>query len=588
MAAGPDQLGASDKTSPELLIASAQAGRHDAPRGKPPVEQAKNRPKIMHLPITRAITIPALVLAPVLGLTDNPRMTVSPPAALALLSVAEMARADAATIAAGTPGIVLMEKAGRAVADAVTRRVRPGARVLVLCGPGNNGGDGFVAARLLAERGCHVTLALAGKRAALDGDAALAAERWTGAIETSGGVEPARHDLVIDALFGAGLSRPISGETAALIERVDAAGRTVIAVDVPSGVHGDTGLTEGPAVRADETVTFFRLKPGHLLHPGRALCGVLTLADIGIRPEVVFAPGGIAPSAFRNGPALWCSQLPDHATDVHKYGRGVMAIAAGGLSGVGAPRLGARAALRIGAGLATIICRPEALAAHAGRGPDALMQSAAADAAAFEAASRSRKLDAVLIGPALGLDAEACAWVEVALRQSWPCVFDADALTHIGARQPGFADLLSRRSGVAVLTPHEGEFKRLFGEAGGFAAARGKLQRARQAATQTGAVVVLKGPDTVIAAPDGRAAINETGSPALATAGSGDVLGGVVAGLLAQKMPAFEAACAAVWLHGRAGEELGRGLIADDLPEALPRLLAQLYDDPAGRKKPAP
>lgn len=235
-------------------------------------------------------------------------------------------------IAAGTPGIVLMEKAGRAVADAVTRRIRSGQRVLVLCGLGNNGGDGFVAARLLGERGCRVTLALAGERTALQGDAALAAETLAGPIERIGALDPAQHDLVVDALFGAGLSRSISGEVAALVERVNAAGRPVVAVDVPSGVRGDTGLAEGPAIRAAETVTFFRLKPGHLLHPGRVLCGVVTLADIGISPEIVFTPGGVAPSAFRNAPAFWRAHLPDHAVGVHKYGRGAVAVAAGGLS----------------------------------------------------------------------------------------------------------------------------------------------------------------------------------------------------------------------------------------------------------------
>jgi hydroxyethylthiazole kinase-like uncharacterized protein yjeF len=505
-------------------------------------------------------------------------MTAATPAALALLSVAEMMAADAVTIAAGTPGIALMEKAGRAVADAVMRRIRPGQRTLVLCGPGNNGGDGFVAARLLAERGCRVTLALAGERAALRGDAALAAQSWMGAAEPIETIDPVQHDLVIDALFGAGLGRPISGDVAGLVERVNAARRTVIAIDLPSGVNGDTGLTEGPAIRAHETVTFFRLKPGHCLYPGRALCGVVTLADIGIKPDEVFASGRIEPSAFRNAPSLWRDHLPAHAAGAHKYSRGAVIVAAGGLSGVGAPRLGARAALRIGAGLATIICRPEALAAHAGRGPDALMQMAATDAPAFEAALLARKLDALLIGPALGLDDEARSWVTNALRGTAPCVFDADALSHIGAQRLDFIDLLRQRTSPAVLTPHEGEFKRLFSEAAGFEPERGRLARARQAARQTGAVVVLKGPDTVIAAPDGRAAINGTGSLALATAGSGDVLGGIVAGLLAQKMPAFEAACAAVWLHGRAGEKLGMGLIADDLPEALPQLLATLDD----------
>lgn len=518
-------------------------------------------------------------LARVSGLADNERpMTAARPTALALLSVAEMAAADAAAIASGTPGIVLMEKAGRAVADAVTRRIRPGQHVLVLCGPGNNGGDGFIAARLLAERGCRVTLALAGERATLAGDAALAATAWTGPIETIDRIDPAQHDLIIDALFGAGLSRPLSGALETLVARVNQTDRPVVAVDVPTGVHGDTGLAEGAAIRASETVTFFRLKPGHLLHPGRALCGIVTLADIGIHPEIAFAPGRIEPSVFRSAPGLWRATLPDHAAGTHKYGRGAVAVAAGGLSGVGAPRLGARAALRIGAGLATIVCRPEALAAHAARGPDALMQISASDAPAFEAALSTRKVDALLVGPALGLDDEARSWVAAALRGDWPCVLDADALTHIGVHPSTFTAQLRRRAGPAVLTPHEGEFKRLFAGFPGFEPERGKLARARQAARLTGAVVVLKGPDTVIAAPDGRAAVNDTGSPALATAGSGDVLGGIVAGLLAQGMPAFEAACAAAWLHGRAGEGLGMGLIADDLPEALPRLLADLDD----------
>lgn len=531
----------------------------------------------MQMPIMSANEEIAGILASSPEPADNPRMTtVADLLPLALLSVAEMAAADAATIAAGTPGIVLMDKAGRAVADAVTRRIRPGQSVLVLCGPGNNGGDGFVAARLLAERGCRVTLALAGERAALKGDAALAAQAWTGPVATIDRIDPARHDLVVDALFGAGLSRALSGELAALVEQVNAAGRTVVSVDVPSGVNGDTGLTDGAAIRADETVTFFRLKPGHLLHPGRTLCGVVTLADIGIAPETVFTPGGITPSTFRNAPEFWLSHWPDHRADVHKYARGAVAIAAGGLCGVGAPRLGARAALRSGAGLATIICQPAALAAHAARGPDALMQRSAADAAAFEAMLSAGRVDALLIGPALGLDDEARSWVAAALRSDHPCVFDADALTHIGAQRSAFTDLLQRRAGPAVLTPHEGEFKRLVAGDAGFEPERGKLERARRAARLLGAVVVLKGPDTVIAAPDGRGAINGTGSPALATAGSGDVLGGIVAGLLAQRMPAFEAACAAVWLHGRAGEERGMGLIADDLPEALPGLLAEL------------
>lgn len=333
-------------------------------------------------------------------------------------------------------------------------------------------------------------------------------------------------------------------------------------------------------MQADETVTFFRLKPGHLLEPGRGLCGVVTLAQIGLSPEIVFGAGGLRPGMFRNGPALWRELWPKHRRDTHKHRRGAVLVVAGGLLGVGAPRLGARAALRIGAGLVTVACRPEALPAHAARGPDALMQRPITTEAALQALLDDERLGAVLIGPALGLDAEARAAVMAVLRADIPTVFDADALTLLASR-PGWL----RRRGKSrllkpcVLTPHEGEFARLFGDDGQIVSQASKLERARLAAAASSAVVVLKGPDTVIADPDGRAAINATGSWALATAGSGDVLGGLIAGLLAQGMPAFEAANAAVWLHGKAGEALGPGLIADDLPESIPPLVAPALAD---------
>ncbi|MDP3319646.1 MAG: NAD(P)H-hydrate epimerase, partial [Bosea sp. (in: a-proteobacteria)] len=259
---------------------------------------------------------------------------------LALLDVAGMARADRAVIAAGTPGAILMERAGKAVADAVDRRTPPGARILVLCGPGNNGGDGFVAARLLARRGRPVTLALLGDRAKVSGDAAAMAAAWSGPVETPGSLEPEAYGLIVDALFGAGLNRPLDGEAAALVAAINAAQRPVVAVDVPSGLSGDTGCAIGPVVAAMETVTFFRLKPGHLLWPGRGLCGTVTLADIGIDPALVFTPAS-PPTLFRNAPPLWCEAWPSHAPDTHKYRRGAVLVVAGGLAGVGAPRLGA-------------------------------------------------------------------------------------------------------------------------------------------------------------------------------------------------------------------------------------------------------
>ncbi|MEN5083528.1 NAD(P)H-hydrate dehydratase [Bosea sp. TWI1241] len=504
-------------------------------------------------------------------------MTAADLDSLALLTAAQMAACDAATIPAGTKGIVLMERAGRAVAEAALRRTTPGERILVLCGPGNNGGDGFVAARLLAAEGRAVSLALAGDPAALRGDAALAAGGWSGAVLPLAEASPEGCSLVIDALFGAGLSRPLEGEVAAMVTRLNRLALPVLAVDMPSGASGDSGLAAGVAVQAAETVTFFRLKPGHLLHPGRALCGAVTLADIGIDPAHVFGPGGVTPYACRNAPGLWQVELPRHGEATHKFGRGAVLVAAGGLAGVGAPRLGARAALRSGAGLATILCTPDALPVHAARGPDAVMQVAIADEVALDELLDTRRAEALLIGPALGLDERGHALTLAALRRATlPAVFDADAVTHL-ARDPELAMQAGpARQAPFVLTPHEGEFMRLFGHVAACAPGLAKPERAAAAARLSGGIVVLKGADSVIAAPDGRLAINATGSPALATAGSGDVLGGIITGLLAQGMPAFEAACAAVYLHGRAGERLGMGLIADELPEALPPLLVEV------------
>lgn len=492
---------------------------------------------------------------------------------LALLTVAQMGEADRIAIAGGTPGIMLMERAGAAVADAVSRHAASGASVSVFCGPGNNGGDGFVAARLLRERGFQVTVALLGDVHALRGDAAIAAERWGGPILPPGVAVPNDADILVDALFGAGLSRPLAGEAAQLVATMNASGRPLVAVDVPSGLSGDTGQAEGPVVRAAETVTFFRLKPGHLLQPGRDLCGQVTLADIGIPAEAALE--ATAPTAFANGPALWSCHLPRHGSFTHKFERGAVAVLAGGIAGVGAPRLGARAALRIGAGLATILCAPAALAAHATRGPDALMQRSLADETGLAPLLEDRRLSVVLAGPALGLDARARQLVAALVHSSKPLVLDADALT-ILAENAEALSRLGQRNATCVMTPHEGEFRRLFGREPAIDRDSSKLERARKAAAFSGAIVVYKGADTVIACPDGRAAINATGSPALATAGSGDVLAGMVTGLVAQGVPAFEAACMAVWLHGKAGEALGFGLIADELPEAVPPLLRTL------------
>jgi NAD(P)H-hydrate epimerase len=518
-----------------------------------------------------------------------------------LLTAAEMARADALAMQQGVPGLALMENAGRAVAQVAAELAgRAGAAVAVVCGPGNNGGDGFVAARLLREQGYRVRLALLGPREALKGDAAEMAKRWGEPVEPLAPAAIDGADVVVDALFGAGLSRPLDGAAAEVVAAINAARRLVVAVDVPSGLDGSTGAAAGPVVLATRTVTFFRLKPGHLLLPGRTLCGEVTLADIGI-PDAVLA--GIGPRAFANRPSLWRGAYPMPQAGQHKYDRGHAVVVSGPADATGAARLGARGALRVGAGLVTVVGAPAATAVNATHLTAIMVKAVASDAALSEVLADTRR-NAVLIGPGASVGTATAATVLAVLAAPAAAVLDADALTSFApdaseapVRATGFGFVvrgaepvpapprlfaaIKARGAAVVLTPHEGEFKRLFGQLAGC-----KLERARQAAATSGAVVILKGPDTVIAAPDGRAAINANAPPWLATAGSGDVLAGFVTGLLAQRMPAFEAACAAVWLHGECAATFGPGLIAEDLPEALPRVLLRLSGVPHERGGP--
>lgn len=508
-----------------------------------------------------------------------------------LLTAAEMGRADALAIAQGVPSLTLMENAGRAVAEAAVAMLgSTGAAIAVACGPGNNGGDGFVAARLLRQQGYRVRLGLLGRRDALKGDAAEMASQWGEPVESLSPSTIAGADLTIDALFGAGLSRPLDGTAAEVVAAINASAKPVLAVDVPSGLDGSTGNAGGPVVQATRTVTFFRLKSGHLLLPGRTLCGEVRLADIGI-PERVLAE--IGARTFANRPALWRNVYPQPGLDAHKYTRGHTVVVSGPAESTGAARMGARAALRIGSGLVTVIGATTATAVNATHLTAIMVKAVGNDSAVSEFLSDARR-NAVLIGPGAGVGPATAATVLTVLASSAAAVLDADALTSFAlgeAQEPvrasgfGFVmrgaeptptpealfGVIKARTAPVALTPHEGEFKRLFGDLAG-----SKLDRTRQAAAISGAVVVLKGPDTVIAAPDGRAAINDNAPPWLATAGSGDVLAGLVAGLLAQHMPAFEAACAAVWLHGACANRLGIGLIAEDLPEALPHVLGEL------------
>jgi ADP-dependent NAD(P)H-hydrate dehydratase / NAD(P)H-hydrate epimerase len=485
-----------------------------------------------------------------------------------ILTNDEMGEADRLTIAGGVPGLTLMENAGSAVAQAIAARQRAGSRVVVLAGPGNNGGDGFVAARILAQHHYRVKILLVGNREKLKGDAAAAAKRWSEPVAVAAPDGLAGADIIIDALFGAGLDRPVDGLAREMIEAVNNQGVPVIAVDLPSGINGTSGAVMGAAIKAAQTVTFFRKKPGHLLMPGRAHCGAVSVAQIGI-PEAVLAR--IGPRTCENTPDLWREKFPRPRAEGHKYDRGHAVVVSGPSWSTGAARLAARGALRAGAGLVTIASPRDALAVNAAANLAIMVRpvDGAAELTRFLADAR---LNALAIGPGLGVGDATCELVLSALAGERAIVLDADAITSFAKDPQRLAAALKARHGRAtMLTPHEGEFSRFFGALDADINAGSKLEKARRAAAQTGAGgIVLKGADTVVAMPNGRASIAANAPAFLATAGAGDVLTGIVAGLLAQRMPAFEAASAAVWLHGEAAQAFGPGLIAEDLPEQLP------------------
>jgi len=482
---------------------------------------------------------------------------------LILLTPIEMGQADKAAVSSGVGSAELMENAGRAVASAVRSRwsLRP---VTVLCGPGNNGGDGFVAARHLHEWGWPVKVALLGPVDRLTGDAAHFAARWQGVVEPLSLASLDGAGLVVDALFGAGLSRPLEGEAATVVQGLAARNIPVCAVDVPSGLDGRSGEARGPVAAADVTVTFFRKKPGHLLLPGRLLCGDLIVADIGIPATVLHQIGA---KTHENGPGLWLDVYPWPQADAHKYRRGHVLVVGGAVM-TGAARLSALGAARIGAGLVTIAAPAAAWGVYASALTSIMVQP-------FDDADRlvgildDARKNAIVIGPGAGVSDATRQHAAQALATRRNVVLDADAITSFTADPHA---LFAAIGGPCVLTPHEGEFSRIF-------SARGdKLERARAAARQSNAVVVIKGADTVIAAPDGRAVVNANAPADLATGGTGDVLAGFIAGLMAQGLKPFRAAAAAVWLHGEAARLSGPGLISEDLPEALRPALRALKD----------
>jgi hydroxyethylthiazole kinase-like uncharacterized protein yjeF len=483
----------------------------------------------------------------------------------AILTCEQVCAAERLAVERGISLWALMQKAGQACAD-VLHAEFPDRRAIVLAGPGNNGGDAFVAAQRLRDLGRNVwvfDMAPAGERTD-EGQQALNA--LTGPRQPLEDMRIEAGDVVLDGLFGAGLSRPLQGEAAFAVEQVNASGARVVAIDVPSGVVGDTGVVAGPAVRADVTVTFCCKKPAHVLQPAMDLCGEVIAAEIGFSDFVETAGGGVL---HQNGPGLWLGRYPWPEASGHKHKRGRLGVVTGPISSTGAARLAGQAGLRVGAGTTRLLCPPSALMVVASS-VTAQLVSSFADVHALLALTED--MQAVVIGPAAGVTEATRANVEALAKADRTLVLDADAITVFAGDVETLGGLLEA---PAVMTPHTGEFDRLF--PGLREQSASKIEATRAAAKRVGAVVVLKGSDTVIAAPDGRAVVNTHATPFLATAGSGDVLAGIIGGLLAQGMGVFDAACAGVWMHGDAGLRTGPGMIADDLDAALRGTIAGLY-----------
>ena len=488
---------------------------------------------------------------------------------LELLTAEEMGRAERLTIDAGTPALTLMENAGKGVTEEIVRRFPRGSKVIVLCGPGNNGGDGFVSARALRERGYQVRLALLGKQEDLSRDAKEMARRWDETIEPMTAASLNGAEVIVDAIWGSGLRGPVNGVPAQLIEEATARELPVVAIDVPTGLDMTHGNVHGIAFKAVATVTFFRRKTGHVLLPGRRYCGDVRTVDIGI-PGSVLAE--IQPQTFLNEPDFWLRYFPRLKPDGHKYDRGHAVVVSGPMESTGAARLAARAALRVGAGLCTVATSKAAFYINAAQ-LTTIMVAAFDGATGLAEFLSDQRLNAVLIGPGAGATAETRDLVAAVLSTDATVVLDADGLTAFTESPQELFGLIKNRPAPTILTPHAGEFDRIFPELGN---AESKLVQAKRASEISGGVIVFKGPDTVIAAPDGLAAINESAPPWLATGGTGDVLAGLITGLSAQGMAALDAAVAGVWVHAELARTCGPGMIAEDMAELLPGLLQKL------------
>jgi hydroxyethylthiazole kinase-like uncharacterized protein yjeF len=481
---------------------------------------------------------------------------------LELLTPQQMALADQSTIDGGMPGIDLMEAAGAFLQQVVRKHFSKTQKVLVVCGPGNNGGDGFILARLLRETDISADIFVPLGTEPISGDARIAYERLNDRTPMVDNPEWSSYDLIVDALFGAGLSKEIKGELGGIVSQINASSAWILAVDLPSGINGETGAICGNAIEADVTATFFRYKPGHFLLPGRLLCGTVEVGQIGIDDHVLET---IGVNTFHNVPQLWEPDFPKHRITQHKYARGHTLVMSGPVSKSGAARLMARAALRMGSGLVTLASASDVLPIHASR-LDSVMFAEVNDADAFTRLLYDERLNCVCVGPGMPPDESTRLLVSEVFKADRLTVLDAGALSAFDGCQDVLIGYIAGNNREVVITPHSGEFQRLFPA---LSALPSKLEMAKQAAATIGGVVVLKGADTVVADGSGQAAIASNAPPWLATAGSGDVLTGMIAGLIAQGMQAFHAACAAVWIHGEAANVLGPGMISSDLDQGI-------------------
>jgi ADP-dependent NAD(P)H-hydrate dehydratase / NAD(P)H-hydrate epimerase len=466
-----------------------------------------------------------------------------------LITPDEMRRVEALAPAHGVSLEALMENAARSVAAEIISRF-PQRPITILCGPGNNGGDGFGVARLLDDLGWPVSVHFLGDFDALQGDALTMARKWTKAIRTID--QPFEGAVIVDALFGIGLNRDFPAD---LAKRIAAAKVPVVSVDVPSGVDGLTGQVRNAAVKADVTVTFFRQKPAHVLRPGKDYCGEIVVTEIGLPHQAEAAAQHL----------LWINEkpkLPKHSFDTHKYRRGGVVVWSGDALHTGASRLSALAAQRAGAGIVCLAGPRDGLMVQAHHVTSIVLHEASTSGE-LSTLLESKKYAALCIGPAGGVTEALRRLVMAGIAAGKPVVFDADAFSVFEGHREILLRLTKQNKHV-VMTPHDGEFERLFPEIA--AKSESRIDRARAAAALAHAIVVLKGPGTVIAHPDGRAAV-QVGAPAkLATAGSGDVLAGLIAGLLAQGFDAFAAARAGVFLHSEAANSWPRDVMtAEDL-----------------------